>query len=242
MQKRPHVLPPKTKKCPPTLVSLGRALRLATGDAVPLLTAAQSRYPNHFRLNFQLGAALLDVKTPGDAVGYYRAALAVRPESPGADNNLGNALKDTGRLDEAMRHYRRALALDPKSALAHTNLGVALEDQGRRDEAIGHYLTFREWPRHRRRLARGCRWSRPGPSRYSCCFIRLYQTSPFVPKRCTKKGWSAGIAGSGSGKKDQIGLGEKIHRLPRAQESGRKHWLPRELGADHPPWDGRIKT
>src|SRR5262249_36539946 len=86
---------------PPLLTALGGVLKRRGVDAVPLLTAAQARYPNDFWLNFVLGDALREAQKPDEAIGYYRAALALRPETGTVYNNLSIALKNKGRLDEA---------------------------------------------------------------------------------------------------------------------------------------------
>jgi tetratricopeptide (TPR) repeat protein len=122
---------------PPLPAALGNALLAAKGDAVPLLAAAQARWPNDFWLNLLLGRAFFEVKKVDEAVGFYRAALAVRPESAVAHNNLGVALDEKGQLDEAIREYHKAIDLDPKYASPHTNLGVALKGKGQLDQAIG---------------------------------------------------------------------------------------------------------
>jgi tetratricopeptide (TPR) repeat protein/tRNA A-37 threonylcarbamoyl transferase component Bud32 len=118
---------------------LARALHHSGGDAVPLLRAAQARYPDDFWLSFMLGWALAEAKQWDEAVGHYRAALALRPRSSAVHYNLGNALKEQGRVEEAVRHYQQALRLDPKDADVHVNLGNALRDMGRVEEAIGPY-------------------------------------------------------------------------------------------------------
>jgi eukaryotic-like serine/threonine-protein kinase len=117
---------------PPLLAALGMVLRKEPAGAIPLLTAAQRRYPNDFWLNMNLGLALSGAKKEEDAVGYYRAALAIRPQSVVAHNNIGTILEAKGRLDEAIQEYRRALELEPKFATAHLNLGVALAEKGRK--------------------------------------------------------------------------------------------------------------
>jgi tetratricopeptide (TPR) repeat protein len=124
---------------PQLATALGRVLVEGGGEAVPLLTAAQARFPQDFWLNFQLGWALYREQRVDEAIGYYRAALALRPDAGVVHNNLGVALRQKGWLDEAIGHYEQAVRLDPKSALAHTNLGNALHKKGRLDEAIGHY-------------------------------------------------------------------------------------------------------
>jgi serine/threonine-protein kinase len=121
---------------PQLLTMLAKALRRAGGEAVPLLTAAQQRYPQDFWLNFHLGFALQGRKQAGEAVGYCRAALALRPTTYAVYINLGTALYDKGQRDEAIACFEKALALDPKNAQAHTNLGAALQDKGQLDRAI----------------------------------------------------------------------------------------------------------
>jgi serine/threonine-protein kinase len=127
------------KLTPQVLAALGLALHKMKADAVPLLTAAQHRYPADFWLNFELGAALLQAKRPGEAVGYYRAALALRPQALAVHTNLGNALKDLGRYGEALGHYRHALRLAPQFALTHHNLAAILQATGLPDQAIDHF-------------------------------------------------------------------------------------------------------
>jgi tetratricopeptide (TPR) repeat protein len=124
---------------PQLATALGRALHASGGDATPLLSAAQARFPNDFWLNFHLAGTLYNAKRWDEALGYYRAALALRPEAVAVHYNLGLALYGKGRLDEAIDHYQYAVRLDPKHALAHYTLGNALYAKGRLDEAIDHY-------------------------------------------------------------------------------------------------------
>jgi tetratricopeptide (TPR) repeat protein len=126
---------PVAQWSPQLLTTLAIALRKAGGDARPLLTAAQRRYPDDFWLNFELGNSLDERKQAGEAVGYYRAALALRPHTSAVYNNLGSVLKAKGDLDGAIACLQKALALDPKLATAHTNLGLALQDKGELDRA-----------------------------------------------------------------------------------------------------------
>jgi serine/threonine-protein kinase len=124
----------------PALVSLlGRRLRKAGGDAVPLLREARRLRPDDFWLNFWLGNALLAAKEPAEALGYYRAAQALRPGAVVLHNNVGLALDAQGRRDEAVAEFRRAFALDPKDALPHYNLGNTLRALGRAEEALAEY-------------------------------------------------------------------------------------------------------
>jgi serine/threonine-protein kinase len=124
---------------PQLSAALGRVLRRNGGEAVPLLSTAQARFPQDFWLNFELGWALYAAQRSDDAIGFYRAALALRPEASPAHNNLGAALYTKGRLDEAISHFKQAVHSDPKFAVAHNNLGQALWARGRREQAIRHY-------------------------------------------------------------------------------------------------------
>jgi tetratricopeptide (TPR) repeat protein len=124
---------------PQLAAALGRVLRQNGGEAVPLLSTAQARFPQDFWLNFELGWALYEAQRSDDAIGFYRAALALRPEAGPAHNNLGAALYTKGRLDEAISHFEQAIDSDPNFAVAHNNLGLALWAKGRPEEAISHY-------------------------------------------------------------------------------------------------------
>jgi tetratricopeptide (TPR) repeat protein len=124
---------------PQLATALGRVLLESGGEAVPLLSAAQARYPQDFWLNFELGRALREAQQWDEALGYYRAALALRPEASVAHTNLGFTLRAKGRQDEAIKHFEQAIRLDPRSsAAAHSALGIALRDKGQLDEAIKH--------------------------------------------------------------------------------------------------------
>jgi serine/threonine-protein kinase len=114
--------------------------RKSDGDAaVGLLTKAQSRYPQDFWLNFELGATLYESGRWDEALGYYRAALAIRPDVSIAHNGLGLALYSTGRRDEALGQLEQAVSIDPNSVAAHVNLGRVEYYEGRLDESIDHF-------------------------------------------------------------------------------------------------------
>jgi serine/threonine-protein kinase len=118
---------------PQALAVLG--VLLGDGDkALPLLRAAQRRYPGDFWLNIHLGYALYSAKNWEEAVAYSRVAVALRPDSALAHNNLGGALNEQGRWREAEAAYREAIRLRPDFPLAHYGLGGALNEQGRYKE------------------------------------------------------------------------------------------------------------
>jgi serine/threonine-protein kinase len=123
----------------PLLTTLAAVAGRQGVDALPLLKAAQERYPQDFWLNLHLGDVLRQARRLDEALAYYRVALALRPQTLVVYNNLGIALVDKGQIDEAIACLKKAIALDPRSALAHSNLGAALVDKGQVDEAIGCY-------------------------------------------------------------------------------------------------------
>jgi tetratricopeptide (TPR) repeat protein len=123
---------------PQLATALGRVVLTSGGDAVPLLTEAQARFPQDFWLNLELGHALRLANRPDEALGYLRAALALRPQSSVTYCELGLALREMDRVDEAIDPYHQAIRLDPNYTMAHTNRGNALRDKGRLDEAIDH--------------------------------------------------------------------------------------------------------
>ncbi len=124
---------------PQVIHALGALLAGQHADALPLLMAAQRRYPTDFWLNFSLGMHLQSAKRWEEAIGYYRAAIALRPAASVVFSNLGLALREKGRVDEAIVEYQKALELDPKNAYAHDNLGNALGAKGRVDEGIAEH-------------------------------------------------------------------------------------------------------
>jgi serine/threonine-protein kinase len=124
---------------PQLATALGRVARARGGDAVALLTAAQSRFPQDFWLNFELSFALHRAHRPEEALGYSRVALALRPNTSEACNQFGFILQANGRLDEAIDHFQQAVRLGPRYDAAHHNLACALQAKGRVDEAIRHF-------------------------------------------------------------------------------------------------------
>jgi eukaryotic-like serine/threonine-protein kinase len=124
------------RQTPQLLAALGSALRWTTGNAVPLLVAAQARHPDDFWLHLHLGNALHYAHNWSAAIGFNRAAVAVRPSAAAAHNNLAMSLLENRQLHEAVAEFRRAIELDPEDALPHNNLGIALYEMRHVDEAI----------------------------------------------------------------------------------------------------------
>jgi tetratricopeptide (TPR) repeat protein len=120
---------------PQALAALG--LLLGGGaDAVPLLRAAQRRYPDDFWLSLHLSNALGHAKRMEEALGLCQVAVALRPDAAAAHNNLGIALARQKDLDGAAAEFKKAIELDPRLANAHSNLGNVLRDQKDLDGAV----------------------------------------------------------------------------------------------------------
>ena len=124
---------------PQLALALSRAADEFHADAVPLLAAAQARFPQDFWLTAALGSSLAALDRWDEALGFYRAALALRPDASAAHGCLGCALYKTGRRDEAVRYFEQALHIDPESVLAHGNLAIALHEKGQTNEAMDHF-------------------------------------------------------------------------------------------------------
>jgi tetratricopeptide (TPR) repeat protein len=129
---------------PQALESLGQRLKASGADAVPLLRAAQRRYPSDFWVSLALGNALHDAKRDEEAVGFNRVAVALRPDAGAAHNNLGVTLSDTGDMDGAVAEFRKAIELDPKLAFAHDGLGQALSAKNDLAGAVAEFRQFVE--------------------------------------------------------------------------------------------------
>lgn len=125
---------------PQLLTALCRVMgRTEPASALPLLRAAQAKFPDDFWLNFELGSVLDQSGGSSEAIGFYRAALAIRPDSSSAHHSLAMNLLVMKRFDEAVSHFEKSLAIDSTFAVAHNNFGVALQAGGRLEDAIAQY-------------------------------------------------------------------------------------------------------
>ena len=124
---------------PQLATALGRVLRKTGGDAVPLLTAAQARYPQDFWLNFELGVALARVASGGtrpsaSTVRRWRCGPRPAPAHNGRRRRPSTPWAVRTRRSATLQ---QALRIDPRIRRdAHVNLGWALRNKGRLDEAI----------------------------------------------------------------------------------------------------------
>jgi len=121
---------------PQLAVALARRAQIGRVDAVPLLTVIQTRFPQDFWVNFQLGTTLSQFQRWNEALGYGRAAVALRPDSSAAQNSVGDILDALGRRDDALEYFHESLRLEPNNPWADADLGNVLRKQGKLDQAI----------------------------------------------------------------------------------------------------------
>jgi tetratricopeptide (TPR) repeat protein len=106
-------------------------------QALRVVRAAQSAYPNHFGLAVQ--TAFRSPEGQPDQAAYYRVALAIRPANVICYNHLGVALEMRRDYDGAAVALREAIRLEPRFPLPHYNLGNVLYDTKDFDGAIAAY-------------------------------------------------------------------------------------------------------
>jgi len=108
-------------------------------DPVALWQDAALHQPHDYRVQNNLGVALVDAGLPQDALAHYEEALRLHHDYPDAESNLGVALVIIGQPQEAIAHFERALSIDPDYADAHVNLAHLLAQRGQAAESIDHY-------------------------------------------------------------------------------------------------------
>lgn len=124
------------RQSPQLLEALGTALIRTKVNSLPLLVAAQDRFPDDFWLNFTLADAYDRAGRPGEGAGFYRVSLAIRPSAMVAHYNLGHALRLDNQLDGAAKALHRAIELDSEFAAPHIELGNIYLHRKQLDEAI----------------------------------------------------------------------------------------------------------
>ena len=131
----------------------------------PCSERVQTRHPDDFWVNADLGRELMFSGQPDAAVRFFAVAVGVRPQSGHALRNLGMALQRSGQLVEAADTFRRTIALRPDDGHAHVSLGTVLMMLGEHRAAE---VEFREAKRPQARRLEGSRphCQRPvGPGR-----------------------------------------------------------------------------
>lgn len=122
------------------LVVFGFALQTVTRnkvwkDELTLYRATESRAPDNFRVQYNLGNAYFRAGDTERALRHTELAYKLRPDFPQVSYNLGVIYESMGRREDAQKMYRAAIGLDPAYALAHNNLAAILYEEGQLDEA-----------------------------------------------------------------------------------------------------------
>ncbi len=104
-------------------IQLARALEPAA--AIPVLDAADARFPNNAEVENELGRVYLELGRPDQSLVEYGRVLAAHPSDAHAINNRAVALKAMGQAPTAEIEFRRALKFDPCLEEARRNLGFA---------------------------------------------------------------------------------------------------------------------
>jgi tetratricopeptide (TPR) repeat protein len=99
-----------------------------------LLREIQSRNPQDFWLNLEIGNALYGSGSPSEASQYFRAALAVRPSNYLVWEALGVSLAHANADQQAIIAYRRATELNPGFVHGWQNLRYAASRLKRADD------------------------------------------------------------------------------------------------------------
>ena len=95
--------------------------------------------PDDYRVYYQKGRALSDLKRRGEAVEEFRHAIELKADYWEAHYALGEELAFSGKVAEARKEFEETIRLQPKYAMAHFNLAVSLFSQGQREEAIRQF-------------------------------------------------------------------------------------------------------
>jgi tetratricopeptide (TPR) repeat protein len=116
---------------PPSAVLLASTLRSlkAVEPAIALLRAIVGRHPDDVSVNYELAAALTELRPPAleEAVRYYTVARSLRPE---AAHQLGHLLVEIGRGDEALAVFADLAARRPDDVHYMVCYGRCLQDLG----------------------------------------------------------------------------------------------------------------
>lgn len=115
-------------------------------SSVSLFARAVEVIPNNWRIQVNLGLALLDEGRVDEAVSQFQTMLRIAPTHDEAlyykafaRNGLGMAYGRMWEYDKATEQYLEALQILPQFAVANNNLGETLRRQGKQEEAI-HYF------------------------------------------------------------------------------------------------------
>ena len=115
-------------------------------SSVSLFEHAMEVIPNNWRIQVNLGQALLEEGRVKEAITEFETMLSTAPNHEEAlpykaltMNGIGIAYETQGEYDNAMEQYLEALRMYPGLVVANNNLGEMLSRQGRHKEAIYYF-------------------------------------------------------------------------------------------------------
>ena len=115
-------------------------------SGVSLFEHAVEVIPNNWRIQVNLGQALLDEGRINEAISNFQMMLLIAPSHDEAlpykafaINGLGMAYERQGKKDKARKQYLEAIHIYPEFAAANNNLGEILSRQGRHEEATYYF-------------------------------------------------------------------------------------------------------
>ena len=106
---------------------------------IPLYQDTLSKNPRSWRIQNNLGIAMLRAGRVSEAVENFKSVLEINPDFVDARINLGNTLFQAGQAEAAIEQIRQALASKPDSAAAHFNLGKIFARLGRTQDAVDEF-------------------------------------------------------------------------------------------------------
>jgi tetratricopeptide (TPR) repeat protein len=120
---------------------LGKTLARAgrPQNAIPFLTRAADRSPDHFQLHLDLALACAQASELDSAIAAYRRCTKLASDSAQPHAELGMVLTRSCKNAEAATSLARAVELAPESSEFSFHLGVALGNCGESDRAIAAY-------------------------------------------------------------------------------------------------------
>lgn len=133
------------KKLQPTKIDLDHkiaAILNRIGNHVEALNVAKkslSVLSENYKLENEMGLALLAQRHFNEAEKVFRKALSKQPNNPMLINNLAISLKKRGLFEDATQVIQQALLIDPNNPTLYNNLGRIFMDQGKLEKAKKAY-------------------------------------------------------------------------------------------------------
>lgn len=111
------------------------------GQALKMLTQAESMAPNNASIQYDLGRAYEERGIDSQALEHYLKAVKIKPDFADAHNSLGAFYAKRGDLDNAEQHFKKALGnpFYDTPHMVYYNLGFLYEKKGETERALEQY-------------------------------------------------------------------------------------------------------